>query len=313
MTAKKIVVADDNGHWASQWRRLLDDRREGQFIVTHVNSPEAMRDHLAADPEVWLAVIDMDFNRASHKTGLHALMTAERNARERPKGRVLHTIVTTVDDADNRLLFLHTAFQCFDPPPVDLILKDNDFDSAVLDALGHLTAGGLPARTRYKSFAPGREDEPPMRKLLGGKCSKTGEPLRLTLWRTLGGITAEEGDVGALQQVQNATGIKSKHIYGHLRSALEGAQGFVRFGDSGDSGGMRFPPRAMVNAASPEKRKGGEVISPLREFAAAHALFFQAPELEEIVKERLLDPVRDEGPSRRWPGTRQGRGKITGS
>ncbi|MFF7205344.1 hypothetical protein [Streptomyces sp. NPDC008141] len=296
---KKIVVADDNLNWGGQWPRLLQeaaqkDERYSRYTVTLVSTPEAMCERLERDPDVWLAVIDVDFARASRMTGLTALAAAERIAQDRPRGNELHTIVTTVEDTDDRILFLHTAFQCFGPPPVDLIYKDNDFTRTVLEAVGHLSTGGRSSGQRFAQFAPRSPGAGLlMHRLLGGarqkdrkdgKQEKEDAPgINLALWRALSGITAEEGDdaVRGVQKIQQATGIKSKHIYKYMDDAFAAAAEVATH--------MRFPPRALI--APPQQKRANDVIVALREFAAIHALFFQAPELDQIV-ERLLDPVR---------------------
>ncbi|MFI7876046.1 hypothetical protein [Streptomyces salinarius] len=285
MSAKKIVVADDYGLWAAEWARVLQDKRPGQYEVIPVDRPSAMGEQLDEDHDIWLLVIDMDFYRVTADTGLRALITAEAHARRRPADRPLHTIVSTVDDNDNRFLFLHTAFQCFNPPPVDLIFKDPGFDCAALSAVDALARGDRPAGDRFARFTRNGLDEPLIRRLLGGKCNTRGVPIKLALWQALAGISADPGDtVRGVQQLQAATGITSKHIYTYLNPALEVAQSLAA--------DMRLPPRSVLDAPAPERREANDVLSGLREFAVLHMLFFQAPELPEIVKDRLIDRGR---------------------
>ncbi|MEV4896799.1 hypothetical protein AB0K48_46315 [Nonomuraea sp. NPDC055795] len=285
MRARKIVVADDHLHWASQWGRLLQEHRKDQYIVIPVATPKKMSEVLEEDPDVWLAVIDMDFGRASPNTGLGALLAAEQHARRRPKERELHTIITTVEDTDDRILFLHAAFQCFEPPPVDLIYKDNDFTAAVLDAVGHLSTGGRPGPHRYRRFKPVHDQEPLIRRLLGGPRTEDGVAINLAIWQALSGLTTQESDsVRGVQSLLHATGFSSKHIYHYLDAAFNTASLLAC--------DMRFAPRALLDP--PKPARAGDKIGALREFASIHALFFKAPELDDITK-RLLDPVRGKG------------------
>lgn len=286
MSAKKIVIVDDYGLWGAEWARVLQDQRPGQYEVVPVDSPSAMGERLDKDPDIWLIVIDMDFYRVTADTGLRALITAEAHARSRPSDRPLHTVVSTVDDNDNRFLFLHTAFQCFNPAPVDLIFKDPGFDRAALGAVDALARGDRPSSHRFARFTRNGLDEPLIRKLLGGKCNKRGVPIKLALWTALAGISADPGDtIRGVQQLQAATGITSKHIYTYLNPALEIAQAIAV--------DMRMPPRSVLDApAQGKQREANDVLSGLREFAVLHMLFFQAPELPDIVRDRLIDRGR---------------------
>lgn len=286
MSAKKIVVADDHGLWAAEWARVLQDQRPGQYEVIPVDRPSAVAERLDEDPNIWLLVIDLDFYRVTADTGLRALITAEAHARRRPSDQPLHTIVSTVDgDSDNRFLFLHTAFQCFNPAPVDLILKGPDFDAAALNAVDALARGDRPSGQRFSRFTSKGLDEPLIRQLLGGKCNSKGVPIKLALWKALAGLTAAPGDtVRGVQQLQAATGITSKYIYNYLNPALEVAQRLAA--------DMRMAPRSVLEAPAPELREANDVLSGLQQFAVLHTLFFQAPELPEIVKDRLIDRGR---------------------
>lgn len=288
MTGNKIVIADDHLPWSAQWGRVLDEHHPGKYEIEMTTSPEGLRTHLEDDPDVWVAVVDLDFQRASTHTGLDALLATQEHARRRTKGHELHTVVTTSEYQDDRILFLHTAFQCFSPQPVDLIYKNAEFDQAVLDTLGHLSAGGRPGPSRYSRFVPAVGGETLMRRLLGGKRNKDGEPINLALWRALSGIAREEDDaVRGMQRLEQATGLSRGHIYKYLDDAFAVASELAP--------DMRFPPSDLMDP--PERMLAGDKLSPLREFACIHALFFHAPELRAVIEQ--ADPVSKRPRSRR--------------
>ncbi|MFL1375911.1 MULTISPECIES: hypothetical protein [unclassified Nocardiopsis] len=276
-----IVVCDDHSIWSSQWRRVLDERRPNRYEVTTVNSPREMEKTLEENTSVSIVVLDVDFARAVPETGLFGLEAVERQRRRRD-GNDLHCIMMTLEEEDNRKLFLHTAFQCFHPAPVDLIYKNDELDDIAVSTLDLLAAGGRPGPRRYAEFVPRARQDTLMYHLIGGPKPRGKKnhvfPVRYTLWKTLSEMDDNEKEISGMNLLREATGLNRNSIYAHLEHAFSVASEIVPT--------MRFGPKSVSSHGFKERN---EQIAPLRGFAGANRLFFQAPELDRIVIERLMD------------------------
>jgi hypothetical protein len=272
----EIIVVDDYPEVHAEWRRVLRSHWPDEHdrpMVVDLRKPEDVSAILTKYPSPGLVVIDLDFGRASRRTGLLALQQVEEYQHEHPDKDIC-TVIMTADEQDSRLLLLLAAFQLFDPPPVDLIRKSAERrDRLIVEIVETLRRGLRPRDNRFSEYVykPGtRTKSTVMRKLI---CEHYGRDRRaLDLWRAL-------LEANSTNDLKAALGL-GNHIYEYMRRAAEAAAEIAQR--------MHNAPKALCDfdrlfGRDGDRRDSGDVFVPLSAFAQSNALFFGAEELPEIV------------------------------
>lgn len=268
---KKVIVVDDYPEIHAEWRRVLRIRwpKESDCpAVVDLNKPEDVAAALVEHPDAGLVVVDLDFGRASRHTGLQALVQVEEHQR-RHINHDLSTVIMTADEQDSRLLLLLSAFQLFDPMPIDLIRKSDKRERVIVEIVQTLKNNQRPRNDRFRDFLHSRINRPVMYRLV---CESYGKDRRaLDLWRAL-------LEANSTSDLKAALGLKNQ-IYEYMKRAAEAAAEVAKQ--------MHRPPEALLNVHAMlgeegKRRDAGDVFGPLSSFAQRNVLFFEAPELDVI-------------------------------
>ncbi|MFI0242976.1 hypothetical protein [Streptomyces sp. NPDC016845] len=256
----RVLVVDD--HWiveSAVARALAPAEHE----VIGVRSPESLGKLLATDRDFQLALVDLDYQKESRRSGLAALEMCSTAG--------VPAAVITSDGEQNRLLHLLAAFE-FYPDTLTLLSKSNaekDWrDIATAVAYGHHP--NPKASTRFR----------PPRRGISWINSLVRQSDELALWRA-----AASYDRHAT--IMQATGIRSRALSKFLDRAATAAHRVQHeFFDVA-------PPENQPEAGT--RNKPLQVVTG---FAKAYAPFFDDPDVERLVNESWGTGARQEGQGR---------------